>query len=921
MAARDRLAPRAPHRPDSLATHAEQRTSRLRHPMLRFLGAAAVLALATPPAAAQVIDTTLWVTNGTVNAVVRDGNTIYIGGGFTLVGPSTGGGAALSMASGGPLNPLPRVHGSVSAVVPDGSGGWYIGGTFTAVGGLPRSNLAHILGDGTVAAWNPNANNLIDALALSGSTVYAGGTFTSIGGQARNCIAALDATTGAATAWNPNAAGGYTTAVYALAVGGGTVYAGGTFTSIGGQARNCIAALDATTGAATAWDPNASSYVYALTVSGGTVYAGGGFLSIGGQTRYMIAALDATTGDATAWNSYPNSTVYALAVSGGTVYVGGLFDRISDTPGLVGQARKHIAALDATTGELTAWDPSANGLVYSLAASGGTVYAGGTFTSIGGQARKRIAALDATTGAATAWDPNANNTVYALAVSEGTVYAGGTFTSVGGRARKYIAALDATTGAATAWDPNASNYVCALAVSGGTVYAGGAFLSIGGQPRICIAALDATTGAATAWDPNANNTVYALAVSGSKVYAGGTFTSIGGQARNCIAALDATTSAATTWDPNAAGGTTTVNALAVSGDTVYGGGSFSSIGGQARNCIAALDATTGAATAWDPNASSTVYALAVSGGTVYAGGYFRTIGGQARNYIAALDATTGAATAWDPNASSTVYALAVSGGTVYAGGSFSSIGGQARNCIAALDATSGAATAWDPNANSTVSALALSGSTVYAGGAFSAIGGQPRTGIAGMGDNTTGTLLARFDAELVSEGVLLRWQFSLPVRSVIVERAEHESGPWSIPPVEQRDGEGMTVALDRSAGAGRSYWYQLLTRFDDGTQMTFGPVRADVPAAIAVSGLTRLVPNPSSAVTRIDYVVARREPVRLSVLDVAGREIEVLAKATMEPGHYSVLWSGRGGRLTAGIYFVRFESPGRSQQKRLVLTP
>jgi hypothetical protein len=176
---------------------------------------------------------------------------------------------------------------------------------------------------------------------------------------------------------------------------------------------------------------------------------------------------------------------------------------------------------------------------------------------------------------------------------------------------------------------------------------------------------------------------------------------------------------------------------------VYAGGWFSSIGGQARNYIAALDATTGLATAWDPNASggsgaSIVFALAVSEPTVYAGGEFTSIGGQTRNYIAALDATTGLATAWDPNASGWVDVLEVSGSTVYAGGAFTDIGGQTRNNIAAVDATSGLATAWDPNPNSGghVHALAVSGPTVYAGGSFTSMGNQPQSGIAAISVST-----------------------------------------------------------------------------------------------------------------------------------------------------------------------------------------
>lgn len=47
----------------------------------------------------------------------------------------------------------------------------------------------------------------------------------------------------------------------------------------------------------------------------------------------------------------------------------------------------------------------------------------------------------------------------------------------------------------------------------------------------------------------------------------------------------------------------------------------------------------------DAGADGYVVSLAVSGGTVYVGGWFSNIDGQARNYITALDVPTGKATA------------------------------------------------------------------------------------------------------------------------------------------------------------------------------------------------------------------------------------------------------------------------------------
>jgi len=74
----------------------------------------------------------------------------------------------------------------------------------------------------------------------------------------------------------------------------------------------------------------------------------------------------------------------------------------------------------------------------------------------------------------------------------------------------------------------------------------------------------------------------------------------------------------------------------------------------------------------------------VSGDKVYVGGYFVSIGGRAYNHLAALDVTTAQATYWYPNPDSYVYAIAVSGDIVYAGGSFWTVFGTPHATLVGL---------------------------------------------------------------------------------------------------------------------------------------------------------------------------------------------------------------------------------------------
>ena len=277
------------------------------------------------------------------------------------------------------------------------------------------------------------------ALTVLGSTVYVGGNFHGAGAingaLTRDYLAAVDATSGVATAWAPPA----NAPVEALASAGSVVYAGGSFTTVNGlDSRHHAAAFDASSGATLAWNPDTDQDVFALAVSGSTVYLGGLFSNLNGVTalRQNAAAVDAVTGTATPWNPAPNQVVRTIAVAGSTVYLGGEFTQVNLLS--IPVTRHHAAAVNDTLGVATGWNPDVSGSVTSIAPTASAVYLGGTFAGAnavnGTLTRNRLAAVDPDSGAATAWDPNANGGVLALATSGASVFAGGTFTSLGGRA-------------------------------------------------------------------------------------------------------------------------------------------------------------------------------------------------------------------------------------------------------------------------------------------------------------------------------------------------------------------------------------------------------------------------------------------------------------------------------------------------------
>jgi len=237
--------------------------------------------------------------NGNVGALVVSGNNVYAGGLFTTAGgsPATNiakwnGSTWSALGSGLSASAdYPFYGGAVSALVVLGTN-VYAGGAFTTAGGIPATNIAKWNG----SSWSPlgsgisGINNLffgsvvVHALAVSGNNLYVGGYFTAAGGIAATNIAKWDGSSWSALGSGMDTYGHVT----ALAASGSNVYAGGNFTTAGGVAANRIAKWSGNSWSALGLGISGGD-LHSLAVSGSNVYAGGYFTTAGGLPANYIA--------------------------------------------------------------------------------------------------------------------------------------------------------------------------------------------------------------------------------------------------------------------------------------------------------------------------------------------------------------------------------------------------------------------------------------------------------------------------------------------------------------------------------------------------------------------------------------------------------------------------------------------------------
>jgi len=579
----------------------------------------------------------------------------------------------------------------------------YIGGKFLQAGNVSAQNVAHWDGS-SWHALGSGTNGEVFALTMDTSgKLYAGGDFTIAGGTDANYVAMWVGST-----WQAMG-DGFSAPVYALLHDGASIYAGGAFWQTGSENINCIARWDGSAWNGLTMEYSGSSYtglnsdVRALAWDGTTLYAGGSFSDIGGTPGLGLNYVAGWNPATSTWSALNGGVtagmrVYSLLYTS-ALYVGGVFTQVGGSV-----SASNVARYDPSTTTWSALGSGTNGLVRSLTYNGAAIVVGGGFNS----PYYRVASWNGTTWSG--YNTGLVDDVYALGYSgEAGLFAGGRIPNINGGT--------APINNITRWDAGGGEWVALIdgGIPGvlqsniyalawdesGNLYVGGDFDNAGATDTPALARYTPASGTWTTVGGIAEGTVYALLWDSANdcLYVGGFFQNVNGgtQRVNHVAKY---TPATDTWETLGVGFDSTVYALALdSAGVLYAGGSYNNICGD-QTCtsgnttarrIAKFDGASWSALGGGMNGR--VNALAVDGSDrLYVAGQFTQVD------VGGLDINVNGIARWSGAAWQDIgsfsgsnawgNALARDGNTIYVGGSFGHANGvSGTNGIASFDVT------------------------------------------------------------------------------------------------------------------------------------------------------------------------------------------------------------------------------------------
>ncbi|MXY49478.1 MAG: S8 family serine peptidase [Gemmatimonadetes bacterium] len=193
-----------------------------------------------------------------------------------------------------------------------------------------------------------------------------------------------------------------------------------------------------------------------------------------------------------------------------------------------------------------------------------------------------------------------------------------------------------------------------------------------------------------------------------------------------------------------------------------------------------------------------------------------------------------------------------------------------------------------------------------------------------------------FTAENGLSGVFLSWTAGLEINllSYRIERRDYPDGSYeelATVPVNRVGGNGLATNAysysDTAVQTGNAYEYRLEPVGRRGLTLTAEPATARVdhtsgPTEGLVAVLYPNAPNPFAGSTDIRFELTATTWVNVTIYDLLGRRMRVLADRMLGPGRYALPWNGRdddGRAVPSGVYLYRMTAGGIEQRGKMLL--
>jgi len=599
--------------------------------------------------------------NETVESIVLDGSSVFVGGSFsTYRGAAATGLAKLDVITGALDTSFTKTTtiGEVKTIAINGSD-LYAGGTISNYQGNPVQGLIKV--DKTTGNLDTvftttsgftdfSSPGDIQKMLVTNSSLYLVGEFDNYRGTNVQNVAKLNLTTGTLdTTFSQTSGLGFPSRGRDIATDGTSIYIVGEFWNYRGGCCVDLVKLNANTGALDVSFSTAS-------VDGGvgglnSVFYHNNYVYIGGATSISyrgtpvsnLYRLDSVNGNLdTAFSSaiLANDEVYGMSVltNGNLLAVGG-FTSIS------GIRANGIAKMDLSTGEFdTAFSNSGgfNASAQRIVVSGSALFITGAFTQYRGQAAPRLAKINKSDGSLDTTFTQATgltNTPNDLHVFSGSLYVGGNISSYRGSTVANVIKLDMTNGNldttfSQTTGPNQPVY--AMTDNGTSLFIGGSFTTYRGTAARGIAKIDASNGNLDGAFSQNNGvgiftTVYKVLHNSGSIYISGSFNTYRGTAAQNLAKLDSTNGNLDTTFTQATGlvgGYPHTKQILFDGTNLIVGHENATYRGVAVSKIIALDPSSGQVVSGFSNSvltSGTSYALTKWNSNLIAVGSFTKI--------------------------------------------------------------------------------------------------------------------------------------------------------------------------------------------------------------------------------------------------------------------------------------------------------